>query len=261
MRKSVIFFLMLVLAFVSCDGNINTSSNINAPDPADGEMPSEAFDSVLPLLEVDWNDSASNMQIEYMKSDVCLDYIDSKGDIVLTLITHVTQENESTRAEQIYEKIEDGMTILTLSNIDIDRSSQYFIDNLEVTEAEYKEKFSGDIQPIVHNSEGVYQIVSSSPYMIIRGTLNDITISGKQYDIEGEGVAEDDSVYEKMTFTPPYDNTITTFEDWTVSDNKTGDVVTAIVRITGGEYEGTYYLATEQIEQLNNMRGQQDPAV
>ena len=104
MRKSVIFFLMLVLAFVSCDGNINTSSNINAPDQADGEMPSEAFDSVLHLLEVDWNDSASNMQIEYMKSDVCRDYIDSKGDIVLTLITHVTQENESTRAEQIYEK-------------------------------------------------------------------------------------------------------------------------------------------------------------
>ena len=130
------------------------------------------------------------------------------------------------------KKIEDGMTILTLSNIDIDRSSQYFIDNLEVTEAEYNEKFSGDIQPIVYSSEGLYQIVSSSLNTIIRGTLAGVSILGKQYDIKGEVVAEDDSVY----FTPPYDNTITTFEDWTVSNNKTGDVVTAIVRITGGEY-------------------------
>ena len=64
-----------------------------------------------------------------------------------------------------------------------------------------------------------------------------------------------------MTFNPPYDDSISTFEDWTTSDRETGDVVTAIVRITGGEYEGTYYLTTEQIEQLNNMRGQQDPAV
>lgn len=73
--------------------------------------------------------------------------------------------------------------------------------------------------------------------MIVRGTLPNVVISGTSYTIDGEGIAEDDSVYEKMTFTPPYDNTITTFEDWTVSDNKTGDVVTAIVRITGGEYE------------------------
>ncbi len=261
MRKSAIFILLFVLVFASCDGNINTSSNTNAPDPADGAMPSEAFDSVMPILEVDWNDSASNMQIEYMKSDVYFDYIDSNGDIVLTTIVHSIQENESIKSECTYEKIENGLTVLILSNIqNSGEEPQYFINNSEVTEAEYNEKFSGDIQPIV-NSEGLYQIVSSSPNMIIRGTLAGVLISGKQYDIKGEGVAEDDSVYEKMTFNPPYDDSISTFEDWTTSDRETGDVVTAIVRITGGEYEGTYYLATEQIEQLNNMRGQQDPAV
>ena len=252
---------MSVIAFVSCDGNINTSSNINAPDPADGEMPSEAFDSVMPILEVDWNDSASNMQIEYMKSDVCLDYIDSKGDIALTMIVHSTQENESIRSKFTYEKIENGLTVLILSKTqNSGEESQYFINNSAVTETKYNEKYSSDIQPIV-NSEGEYQIVPASPNMIVRGTLPNVVISGTSYTIDGEGIVEDDSVYEKMTFTPPYDNTITTFEDWTTSDRETGDVVTAIVRITGGEYEGTYYLATEQIEQLNNMRGQQDPTV
>lgn len=117
MRKSDIFILLFVLVFASCDGNINTSSNTNAPDPADGEMPSEAFDSVMPILEVDWNDSASNMQIEYMKSDVYFDYIDSNGDIALTTIVHSIQENESIKSECTYEKIENGLTVLILSNI------------------------------------------------------------------------------------------------------------------------------------------------
>lgn len=117
MRKSAIFILLFVLVFASCDGNINTSSNTNAPDPADGAMPSEAFDSVMPILEVDWNDSASNMQIEYMKSDVYFDYIDSNGDIALTTIVHSIQENESIKSECTYEKIENGLTVLILSNI------------------------------------------------------------------------------------------------------------------------------------------------
>lgn len=261
MRKSVIFILLFVLVFASCDGNINTSSNTNAPDPADGEMPSEVFDSVMPILEVDWNDSASNMQIEYMKSDVYFDYIDSNGDIALTMIAHRTQENESIRSEITYEKIENGLTVLILSEIqNSGEEPQYFINNSAVTDIEYNEKYSSDIQPIV-NSEGEYQIVPASSNMIVRGTLPNVVISGTSYTIDGEGIAEDNSVYENMTFTPPYDNSITTFEDWTTSDRETGDVVTAIIRITGGEYEGTYYLTDEQIEKLNNIRGEEGPVI
>lgn len=234
----IILSAILLLAFVSCDdsGNAPTNPLENIPTATKGEMTEEVFATLDSIMKL--GNSFQDGSVDFDKVQQISNYSKSDGTLIFTLKNTYAQDNYSQTLE-IHSPLENHPDWKTISIEGTPGDATYKINGVE----------SNDKESEISNFFKTFPTLISDLNASATGIMDNVTLDGKKYDVTVESSSSGYSSYEKETFTPTYANGISTIETW-ISFDATEAKIKGIVRITGGENEGTYSLTEEQINSL-----------
>ena len=234
----IILSAILLLAFVSCDdsGNAPTNPLENIPTATKGEMTEEVFATLDSIMKL--GNSFQDGSVDFDKVQQISNYSKSDGTLIFTLKNTYAQDNYSQTLE-IHSPLENHPDWKTISIEGTPGDATYKINGVE----------SNDKESEISNFFKTFPTLISDLNASATGIMDNVTLDGKKYDVTVESSSSGYSSYEKETFTPDYANGISTIETW-ISFDATEAKIKGIVRITGGENEGTYSLTEEQINSL-----------
>ena len=234
----IILSAILLLAFVSCDdsGNAPTNPLENIPTATKGEMTEEVFATLDSIMKL--GNSFQDGSVDFDKVQQISNYSKSDGTLIFTLKNTYAQDNYSQTLE-IHSPLENHPDWKTISIEGTPGDATYKINGVE----------SNDKESEISNFFKTFPTLISDLNASATGIMDNVTLDGKKYDVTVESSSSGYSSYEKETFTPDYANGISTIQTW-ISFDATEAKIKGIVRITGGENEGTYSLTEEQINSL-----------